>query len=94
VKRGIAVPASLFVALDVSPVHPLPFGETNPDPEDAKRSVTLDQPRTPGSVSFRAKAIDAKGTNATPDADQRLPHHEVNGKSSRLAATLWGICDH
>ena len=33
-------------------------------------------------MSFRAKAIDAKGTNATPDADQRRPHHEdeVNGK--------------
>jgi len=51
VKREITVPASLVVALDVSPVHPLPFGETNPDPEDAKRSVTLDQPGTPGSVS-------------------------------------------
>ncbi|MER6126940.1 hypothetical protein ABT173_31005 [Streptomyces sp. NPDC001795] len=32
---------------------------------DAKRSVTLDQPRTPGSVSFRARAVDAKGTSVT-----------------------------
>ncbi|MGW1625430.1 hypothetical protein [Streptomyces sp. NPDC002172] len=56
--------------------------------------MTLDQPGTPGSVSFRAKAIDAKGTNATLDADQHLPHHEVTGRSSRLAATLCGVCDH
>jgi len=45
----------------------------------------------------RAERVDlivTHGTNATLDADQRLPHHEVNGKSSRLAATLSGICDH
>ncbi|WP_405769809.1 hypothetical protein [Streptomyces sp. NBC_01538] len=27
--------------------------------------VTLDQPRTPGSVFFRVKAVDTKGTRVT-----------------------------
>ncbi|MEU6225537.1 S8 family serine peptidase [Streptomyces sp. NPDC047042] len=32
---------------------------------DGKRSVTLSQPKTPGSVSFRATAVDTKGNRVT-----------------------------